>query len=187
MCSKAMIGRHPLHPMLIAFPVASYLGTLIGFAVYIANGHVFWLNLGIALTTVGAGSSLLAALPGIVDWALGIPKASEAKVVGAVHAVLNVSAVGLVAAIAYSYFPDFNGPLADGTLGLALAASAVALTLAAGALGWTLVQTYHVGVRLTAAQVAEEQAVQEHSVLPLSRKGSVPTRDRQGTLRRMTS
>jgi uncharacterized membrane protein len=135
---------------------------------------------------VGAGSALLAALPGIVDWAFGIPRTSAAKKVGAVHAVLNVMALGLMAGIAGSYFPDFNGPRVGGTLGLALAAIAVALTLAAGALGWTLVQTYHVGVRLTEAQAAEEPAVQARRVIPLPSRG-LPSRSGEGTRRRMTS
>jgi uncharacterized membrane protein len=43
--SKIKIAGHPVHPMLIAFPVACYVGTLAGFAVYAANGHLFWLNL----------------------------------------------------------------------------------------------------------------------------------------------
>ena len=33
---------------MVAFPVASYPGALVGFAVYAANGHQFWLNLAIA-------------------------------------------------------------------------------------------------------------------------------------------
>ena len=48
MYSKAKVGGHPVHPMLVAFPVAFYTGALVGFAVYAANGHQFWLNLAIA-------------------------------------------------------------------------------------------------------------------------------------------
>jgi len=55
MYSKAKVGGHPVHPMLVAFPVASYTGALVGFVVYAANGHQFWLNLAIALNIVGAG------------------------------------------------------------------------------------------------------------------------------------
>lgn len=169
MYSRARIAGHPIHPMLVAFPIASYVGALVGFAVYVANGHVFWLNLGTALSVVGAGTAVLAALPGFIDWAFGVPGSSGAKVVGAIHAVLNLLAAGLVAAAAYSYIRDFNGPLVDGTLGLALTAAAVALTLAAGALGWTMVQTYHVGVQLTRAQASDEISVQAHRVVPLHR------------------
>lgn len=73
MYSKIRMAGHPLHPMLIAFPVACYTGTLAGFAVYGANGHLFWLNLAIALNVVGVGTAVVAAIPGLADWALGIP------------------------------------------------------------------------------------------------------------------
>ncbi len=45
---KIKIAGHPVHPMLVALPVACYAGTLAGSAVYAANGHLFWLNLAIA-------------------------------------------------------------------------------------------------------------------------------------------
>ena len=54
MYSKIKVAGHPVHPMLVAFPVASYVGTLVGFAVYAANGHQFWLNLAIALSIASA-------------------------------------------------------------------------------------------------------------------------------------
>ncbi len=50
MYSKIKTAGHPVHPMLVAFPVACYVGTPVGFAVYAANGHLFWLNLAIALS-----------------------------------------------------------------------------------------------------------------------------------------
>jgi uncharacterized membrane protein len=65
--------------MLIAFPVVCYTGTLVGFAVYAANGHQFWLNLAIALSVVGVDSALLAALSGLADWAFGLPMDSAAS------------------------------------------------------------------------------------------------------------
>lgn len=73
MYSKIKIAGHPIHPMLIAFPVACYTGTLAGFAVYAANGHLFWLNLAIALSVAGVGTAVLATVPSLTDWALGIP------------------------------------------------------------------------------------------------------------------
>jgi uncharacterized membrane protein len=60
--SKIKIAGHPVHPMLAAFPVACYTGPLAGFAVYAANGHLFWLNLAIARSVTGTGTAVLAAL-----------------------------------------------------------------------------------------------------------------------------
>lgn len=169
MYSKAVIGGHPVHPMLVAFPIASYTGALVGFAIYAANGGQFWLNLAIALSIVGAGAAVLAALPGVADLAMGVPRASEARLVGSIHGSLNVIALGLFSAAAAEYFPNWNGPSADATLGLALSAAGVAVTVVAGALGWILVQTYHIGVQLTAAQQESERDVQQAPALTIVR------------------
>jgi len=167
MYSKAKVGGHPVHPMLVAFPVAFYTGALVGFAVYAANGHQFWLNLAIALSIVGAGGAVLAALPGFVDLAFGVPRRSQAKVVGLAHAALNDIALGLFIAAAVIYVGNWNGPPVGVTLGLALSAAGVAVTVVAGALGWMLVQTYHVGVRLTPSQEQDEASVQQAPALTI--------------------
>jgi uncharacterized membrane protein len=160
MYSRAKILGHPIHPMLVAFPVAFYTGALAGFAVYAANGHQFWLNLAIALSVVGAASALIAALPGVIDLAFGIPRTSQARLVGIAHGNLNLAALGLFIASAIEYIPNWNGPPADATLGLALATAGVALTIVSGTLGWKLVQTYHVGIRLTPGQAEDERLIQ---------------------------
>lgn len=160
MYSKATIAGHPIHPMLIGFPVTCYTGTLVGFAVYAATGHQFWLNLAIALNVVGVGSALLAALPGLIDWAFGIPRGSAAKTVGLSHAGLNVIALVLFAISLGTYVTHWNGPATGTILGLALTSAGVACTLAAGFLGWMLVQDYHIGIRLTPTQERDELAVQ---------------------------
>ena len=59
------IAGHPVHPILVAFPVACCTGTLAGFAVYAANSHLFWLNLAIALSVGVIGTTVLAALSAI--------------------------------------------------------------------------------------------------------------------------
>ena len=110
MYSKIKIAGHPVHPMLVAFPVAFYARTLVGFAVYAANGHLFWLNLAIALSVAGTGTAVLAALAGLADWALGIPRDSAARMTGLLHAGLNVTALGLFLAAMASYVTNWNGP-----------------------------------------------------------------------------
>lgn len=165
MYSRVKIAGHPVHPMLITYPVAAYTGSLVGYAVNAADSHQFWLSLAIALSVVGAGSALVAALPGFADWAFGVPRASRARAVGAVHMLLNLGALGLFVAAAAIYFPHFDGPPADPTLGLALSSAGVFLTLGAGFLGWTLIQDYHVGVRLSPRQVDGEAEVQAHRVI----------------------
>ena len=173
MYSRAQIAGHPVHPMLIAFPVAFYTGTLAAFVVYSSNGQQFWLNMAIALCIGGAGSAIIAALPGFIDVAFGIPRDSEAKRVGLAHGACNVAALGLFIATAIVYFDNWNGPARSANLGLALTAAGVLLTLVAGALGWTLVQTYHIGIWLTARQTEDEIVVQHEPALTAVRHGRV--------------
>jgi len=162
MYSKTTIAGHPLHPMLIAFPVAFYTGTLAGLAVYTANGGAFWLKLAIALNVVGVGMAVVAALPGMVDLGFGIPRNSGARTVGVAHAALNFAALGLFAATLAFYIPDWSAPAGvSPVLGLALTSAGVLCTLAAGFLGWMLVQTYHVGITLTPSQEGDELTVQQ--------------------------
>lgn len=165
MYSKVKIAGHPIHPMLVAYPIAGYTGTLVGFATYAATGHQTWLNFAIALNIAGVGGALLAALPGLADWAFGIPRGSAAKTVGLAHAALNVVALALFAICLGAYASHWNGPAKDATLGLALAAAGVACTISAGFLGWMLVQNYHVGVTLTTMQEGDETTVQSARLL----------------------
>src|SRR5690606_1886407 len=101
-------------------PIACYTGTLVGFAVYAANGNQFWLNLAIALNIVGVGSALLAALPGATDWAFGIPRNSAAKTVGLGHAAFNVLALALFASSLGLYADNWNDTGVNPTAGLGL-------------------------------------------------------------------
>jgi len=168
MYSKVKVGGHPIHPMLVAFPVAFYTGTLAAFIVYAANADQFWLNLAIALSIGGAGTALIAALPGFADLVFGIPNKSKAKPVGLAHGGLNVAALGMFVATAVIYVSNWNGPATGVALGIVLSAIGVALTVAAGWLGWTLVQTYHVGIILTSTQEQDELVVQQNAaVLPI--------------------
>lgn len=162
MYSKIKIAGHPVQPMLVAFPVACYTGTLVGFALCAANGHLSWPNLAIALSIADTGSAVLAALAGLADWAFGISRDSAAKITGLLHAALNVIALGLFLASMASNVTNWNRPAISAMPGVVLSAIGVAVTVAAGFLGWTLVQDYHVGVHLVPEQELAEPAVQHH-------------------------
>lgn len=107
----------------------------------------------IALNAAGVVMALVAAVPGFVDWAAGIPNQVPAKRTGLLHMLLNVAALGLFISSFFLYYRHWNGPAGvDPTLGIVLTAIGVALTVAAGFQGWILVQDHHVGVRLTPEQ-----------------------------------
>jgi uncharacterized membrane protein len=149
---KAHIKGHAIHPMLIAFPVAFYSATVVTFIVYAATGSLFWFQFATVSAWVGVVSAVVAAVPGFMDWSLGIPKGTRAKTQGLRHLVLNVAALVaflLTAIIATTRWaeaaPGAGWPIFFSLVGFAL-------TVPAGYLGWELVRKHHVGVDLSAAQ-----------------------------------
>lgn len=65
--SRAAIGGHPLHPMMIHFPVAALMGLVGADAAYLYGGDPFWARAGLWLAGVGALGGWLASLAGLVD------------------------------------------------------------------------------------------------------------------------
>jgi uncharacterized membrane protein len=161
MYSRIKIFGHPIHPMLIAYPIAFYTSTLIGFIVYAATNDLFWLKLAIAVNLAGIVMAAVAALPGFIDWLVGIPRQTEAKRDGMIHGLLNVTALGLFVASFASYAGHWNGPNTGAGLGIVLSALGVLCTLGAGWFGWTLVQTWHVGVQLEREQAAADPTLRD--------------------------
>jgi uncharacterized membrane protein len=146
--SKIKIFGHPIHPMVIAYPVAFYTATLVGFVIYGATGDHFWLKLTIAANLAGVAMAVVAALPGFLDWLLAVPRGTETSRTGLFHMLLNVTALVLFAVSLISYIGKWSSTTGTGAaLGIVLAALGVAVTIGAGFLGWSLVQDHHVGVR----------------------------------------
>ena len=145
MYSRVKIAGHPVHPMLIAFPVAFYTATLVCYIVYSSNQNPFWFKVAVVANVAGAVMAALAAIPGFIDW-LFIPKDSRAKKTGLFHMLCNVVALlcfGITAWIECQKWDEANP---DTGIAIPLTAVGFILTIAAGFLGWTLVQNHHVGV-----------------------------------------
>jgi uncharacterized membrane protein len=162
MYSKVKIAGHPVHPMLIAFPVTFYTTTLITFVVYAITDNVTWWQIALRANVAGLITAAIAALPGFIDWMTGIPENSSAKRTGRNHMLLNLATavLFLINLIVYrnQWSASVNGNVADTafapdpTIAIVLSALGVMSMLAAGFLGWTLVQTHHVGVDLSDEQ-----------------------------------
>ncbi|HJP65714.1 MAG TPA: DUF2231 domain-containing protein, partial [Actinomycetota bacterium] len=113
-----------------------------------ATSDHFWLKLTIAVNLAGVAMAVVAALPGFLDWLLGIPRGTPTSRTGLIHMSLNVTALVLFLVTLLAYIGDWNATTASGAaLGIILSAIGVGVTVAAGFFGWSLVQDHHVGVR----------------------------------------
>lgn len=146
MYSKMKLMGHPIHPMLVSYPIAFYTGTLVAFIIYAAGKDVFWFKVAVVLNVAGIAMATLAAVPGFIDWAIGIPSNSPAKKHGLNHMLLNVAALALFTINAVIHASQWNSSSRDKTAGIILAAVGVLCTIGAGYLGWTMIQNDHVGV-----------------------------------------
>ncbi|HVX25326.1 MAG TPA: DUF2231 domain-containing protein, partial [Parafilimonas sp.] len=145
MQSKVRLLGHPVHPMLVPFPIAFFTSTLVCAIVYISTQNVFWFKVEFIANCAGLVMAIAAVLPGAVDW-LVIPMQSQAKVTGMKHMIANAVSVGFFganAAVNYSYYSSVQPPAKSGLL---LSVFGFLIMLYAGYQGWKMVQTHHVGV-----------------------------------------
>jgi uncharacterized membrane protein len=91
--STVAIAGHPLHPLIVTFPIAfltGVLGTDIG---YWLTGELFWARCSVLFLVVGILSGLVAAATGMMDF-LKINRVRQHNA-GWVHMVGNVAALSL--------------------------------------------------------------------------------------------
>jgi len=92
MASPASIGRHPVHPMIIPFPIGLWVFSLVADLIYLWRGNPIWKD-SIAFYALLAGiiTAAIAAVPGLIDW-LSITDKAVVKIANW-HARLNVIAL----------------------------------------------------------------------------------------------
>src|SRR3954452_2379084 len=123
MKSKAQFRSHPIHPMLVAFPIAFLTGTLVFDAVGALAGWPAWIATGRFLNVAGIASRLVAAIPGLIDYLGVVPPHSSARARVTWHLQIKVSALAC-----FTLAWPFRGP--GGTQGLGtIALDAVVLGL----------------------------------------------------------
>jgi uncharacterized membrane protein len=146
MASPASIGGHPIHPMIIPFPIGLWVFSLIADLIYLWRGNPVWRDW-IAFYALLGGiiGAALAAVFGIVDW-LSI-KDREVKKVADWHARLNVIALLVFAASFYLRTTGGQRMLGGGyTIPLLLSVLGVILISISGYLGGELVFRHGVAV-----------------------------------------
>jgi uncharacterized membrane protein len=152
--SRAAIAGHPIHPMLVPFPIAFLVGALVVDVVFASTGNVFWAEAGFWLLAAGIVMGALAAVFGLVDFL------SLARVRALNAAWMHFLGNGAAMVLAIWNLAQRWGDPATGAsgLGIALSAIVVAILLVTGWLGGELSYRYRIGV-MSEAERRPEQAI----------------------------
>ncbi len=169
MTSRIKLLGHPIHPMLVVFPLGLLATSLIFDIIYLATGDGAWTAVAEYLIGAGVIGGLLAAVPGLLEW-LAIPNGTRAKYIGLWHAGANVVVVVL---FAINWFVRRPSPATTGAGPIVLSFIGIAIALVSGWLGGELVDRRGVGV--------DDGA---HLDAPSSLSGRVPVRETDRTGRR---
>nr|WP_240931488.1 DUF2231 domain-containing protein [Azotobacter chroococcum] len=139
--SRAALGGHPLHPMMIHFPVAALFGLVASDLGYLLSGDPFWARASLWLAGVGAFGGWLASIAGLVD--LFSVRRIRRLVTGWCHAILAVMMLSLASLNWLQRYLDAEQILPWGLYLSLLTALLIGL---AGWLGGRLVYEHAVGV-----------------------------------------
>lgn len=136
MKSKAVLLGHPVHPMLIPFPIAFLSGAMLFDAAGWLLGDQTWWATGGYLGAVGIATALLAAVPGFIDYLYTVPPNSSGKTRATRHMAAMLASVALFAA---AWLIRRTAPASPQLTVLSLEAAGLALVAMGGYMGGTLV------------------------------------------------
>jgi uncharacterized membrane protein/nitrite reductase/ring-hydroxylating ferredoxin subunit len=143
MRSRASIQSHPIHPMLVSFPIGLWIVSFILDVIGRVRADASFWTAGFYLVIGGCIGAAMAALPGAVDLFSVVPPRSSARDRGYIHGSLNVLALAVFIAVAARRGDPATMP--DG-ISLALSGAGVILIGISGWLGGTLAYRNQIGV-----------------------------------------
>src|SRR5215208_1376535 len=140
--SKVKFAGHPVHPMLIVFPLGLLATAVIFDIIYLVSDNSQWTV--VAYYMIGAGiiGGLAAAVFGWLDW-IAIPAGTRARRIGLWHGIGNVVVVGL---FILSWILRRENPAVPPTGAIVAGLTGVVIALATAWLGGELVDRLGVGV-----------------------------------------
>lgn len=106
MASRASIGGHPIHPMLIPFPIALFVFSAVADVIYLWRGNPVWRDY-IAFYAILGGiiGAAAAAIPGLFDWAT----LTDRKVVKIANWHARINVITLLIFVANFYLRTESG------------------------------------------------------------------------------
>jgi len=140
--SKAKLLGHPIHQMLIVFPLGLLAMAVVFDLISFFTGSTHWTTMAYYMIGAGLVTGVLAAIPGLIDY-LAIPPDTRAKNIGALHGIGNVFVLALFGA---SWFMRRDQPSDPELLACLFSYMGAGLSLMTGWLGGELVDRLGVGV-----------------------------------------
>ncbi len=140
--SRAKLLGHPIHQMLVVFPLGLLSMAVVFDLLALGLGQGYWSEVAYWMIAAGVITGLLAAPFGAIDW-FAIPDGTRAKRIGALHGIGNVVVVLL---FAVSWWMRSDAPAAPPVRALLLSFLGGGMAMATGWLGGELVDRLGVGV-----------------------------------------
>lgn len=140
MASRASIAGHPIHPMLVVFPIGLWVFSFISDLIYLGTGDLAWQATAYYTMAGGVIGALAAAIFGAIDL-FALPQGNTRRI-GEIHMTINLAVVALFLINLWwrtQVAPDSTGPIWLSALGVALLA-------VSGWLGGELVYVHGAGV-----------------------------------------
>ena len=141
--STAKVAGHPLHPMIVPFPIAFLVSAFVTDMIYLNTGNPGWARASMWFLGAGISMALLAAVLGFTDF-LGDRRVRRIRAAW-LHMAGNLIAV-ILAATNFYLRTTGSPESAVAPAGVTLSGVVVALLLFNGWMGWELVYRHHVGV-----------------------------------------
>ncbi len=160
--SQTKVGGHPVHPMLVIYPIALITLAVVTDIVLFSTDAARWSDFSVWLLVFGIGGGAIAAGAGWLDW-LGLPKGSRAKTIGLYHAGVNNAALLLAGISLLLRVLDDNETSLLRFLLLLLAVGAIGI---GGYLGGELIYKLGVAVDRQAFDAASAQTTELETVRP---------------------
>jgi uncharacterized membrane protein len=141
--STAKVAGHPLHPMIVPFPIAFLVSAFVTDLVYLNGASAGWARASMWFLGAGISMALLAAVLGFTDF-LGDRRVRSIRAAW-LHMAGNLIAV-ILAGVNFFLRASGGAEPAVAPVGVTLSGLVVGLLLFNGWMGWELVYRHHVGV-----------------------------------------
>jgi uncharacterized membrane protein len=140
--STVRVAGHPIHPMLVPFPIVCFVGALVTDIVYASTAQMQWANFSAWLLTAGLVISVFVVIAGVIDF-FGDRRIRRLRPAW-IHAGGNVLA--LILSIINVFVHSRDAYTSVVPTGLLLSIIVVLILLVTGWNGWEMVYRHRVGV-----------------------------------------